>query len=86
MIDRRGGYLPNIISHYVQHKGNNWGRESFVLYRDMTGSHIFTYGVMRDQTHVPPADFTVIVSSDPNVKCFGAALLLDYGLAIIDCL
>lgn len=26
------------------------------------------------------------MTSDPNVKCFGAALLLDYGLAIIDCL
>lgn len=47
-IDKRSAYFPGIISHYVEHKGNNWGRESYLLYRDMTGSIIFTYGVMRD--------------------------------------
>jgi len=28
----------------------------------------------------------MIVTSDKNVKCFDAALFLDHGMAIIDCL
>lgn len=28
----------------------------------------------------------MIVTMDKNVKCFDAALFLDYGLAIVDCL
>jgi len=51
----------------------------------MTGSIIFSFGKIIDQQHVPTLDFTVIVSTDKTVQCYGAALLLDYGLAIIDC-
>ena len=25
-LDRPDGYFPNIISHYVEHNGNNWGK------------------------------------------------------------
>lgn len=25
-LDRLNGYFPNIISHYVEHVGNNWGK------------------------------------------------------------
>jgi hypothetical protein len=52
----------------------------------MSGSYIFSYGRIQDEFHVPKLDFTVIVSNEKNVKCFGAALLLDFGLAIVDCL
>ncbi len=52
----------------------------------MTGTYIFNYGTIKSQTSVPELDFTVIVTSDKTVKCFGAALLLDFGLAIIDCM
>jgi hypothetical protein len=35
---------------------------------------------------VPSINFSVILTNDPNVKCFGAALLLDFNLAIVDCI
>lgn len=85
-IDERNVYYPNIISHYVEHDGNDWGKDAYILYVDMTGSIIFTYGKIVDQTHIPDLAETVIVSTDKNLKCFGAALLLDYGLGIVDCM
>jgi hypothetical protein len=26
LIDTRAGYFPGVISHYVEHRGNNWGK------------------------------------------------------------
>jgi hypothetical protein len=51
----------------------------------MTGTILFNYGTIKNQTSIPDLDFTVTVTTDKTVKCFGAALLLDYALAIIDC-
>lgn len=62
-IDQLKGYFPNIVSHYVEHKGNNWGKESYILYQDMTGSYIFSYGRIQDEFHVPKLEFTVIISN-----------------------
>ena len=25
-LDRKNAHLPNLISHYVEHKGNTWGK------------------------------------------------------------
>ena len=53
----------------------------------MTGAYIFSYGIIKDEYHVPSVDFTVIINDQvlPGAKCFGAAMLLDYGVAIVDC-
>ena len=53
----------------------------------MTGAYIFSYGKIKDEYHIPSVDFTVIINDQvlSGAKCFGAAMLLDYGLAIIDC-
>jgi hypothetical protein len=85
LLDSLDGYFPNIISHYVEHDGNNWGKDTFILYQDMSNSVIFSYGKIRDEYHIPSVDFTVIISRGGEFQCYGATLLKEYGLAIIDC-
>lgn len=36
--------------------------------------------------HVPQFDFTLTVTKTKTERCFGAALFLDYGLAVVDCM
>lgn len=44
--DNKTGYYPNVISHHIEHNGNNWGKEAFILYQDMAGSIIFNFGTL----------------------------------------
>lgn len=82
-IDRHDGYFPDIISHYVEHDGNNWGKDSYILYHDNT-SYIFAFAKIKDEYHVPEIDFTATINAS-IYKCFGAALLVDFGVGIVDC-
>ncbi len=79
-------YIAQVISHYVEKKDNGVGKDSFILYKDITGSFHFTYGVISDKNSLPQFNTTMIVTTDKNVQCFDAALFLDYGLAVVDCL
>lgn len=85
ILDRRNAYFPNIISHYVEPKENTVGRDSFLLYKDFTGSVMLSYGIIRDKGSLPVVNSTAIVTTDKNIVCFDAALFMDHGLAIVDC-
>lgn len=84
-LDRINTYITEIISHYVEKKDNTVGRDSFMLYKDITGSYHFTYGQITDKRSLPHFNTTMVVTTDKNVQCFDAALFLDHGIAIIDC-
>ena len=56
------------------------------MYKDITGSVHFTFGLITDKTSLPEFNTTMIVTTDKNIQCFDAALFLDYGIAIVDCL
>ena len=79
-------YIFEMVSHYIEKKDNGVGKDSFILYKDITGSYHFTYGVITDKTSLPTFNTTMIVTTDKNVRCFDGALFLDYGLAIVDCI
>jgi hypothetical protein len=51
----------------------------------LTGTVHFTYGRFKSKNTLPDIENTAVVTSDKNVKCFDAALFLEFGLAIIDC-
>lgn len=85
-LDRRNSYIPSIISHYIEHKDNGIGRDSFILYKDFSGSVHFTYGIIRSKSSLPELNSTVVVTTQKNVECFDAALFLDHGIAIVDCI
>jgi hypothetical protein len=84
-LDKRGAYLPNIIAHQVEKNGNTWGKESYIMYKDISGAIHFAYGIQKDDHEVPEMGFTALISNDPNVQCFSAVLFLEYGEAIVDC-
>lgn len=84
-IDEQAGHYHNVIDQHIEHDGNGWGKDSYILYHDSTQT-IFQYGVVNSQAHLPEFNLTVIVSNDTDLHCFGAALMLDYGLAIVDCI
>ena len=84
-LDRQDVYLANIISFYIEKKDNTVGTQSFVLYSDMSGSTHFTYGSITNINLLPQMNSTIFVTSDKNVKCFDAAIFLDHGIAIVDC-
>lgn len=46
---------------------------------------MFGHGLMNDSKKLPVIDYTIIVSTEKFVDCFGAALFYDHGLAIVDC-
>jgi len=85
LLDQRPAYFPNLISHYVEPKDNSVGRDSFLLYKDATGTVMLSYGLIRDKGQLPVVNSTAIVTTDKNIVCFDAALFLDHGLAIVDC-
>lgn len=85
MLDQKNQYFPNIISHYIEPKDNSVGRDSFLLYKDLVGTTMLTYGILKDKTSLPVTNSTAIVTTDKDVSCFDAALFLDHGLAIVDC-
>ena len=85
ILDRSLNYFPNIISHYVEQKDNTVGNDSFLLYQNLAGATILTYGTIKKQGYLPEINSTAIVTSDKNVVCFDAALFLDHGLAVVDC-
>lgn len=85
LLDERNQYFPSIISHYIEPKDNSIGRDSFLLYRDLTGSTLLTYGIIRDKSTLPQVNSTVVVAFEKEVICYDAALFLDHGLAIVDC-
>jgi hypothetical protein len=85
MLDQKNQYFPNIISHYVEPKDNAMGRDSFLLYKDLVGSTMLSYGVFVDDKRLPVVNSTTIVTTDKDVVCFDAALFLDHGLAVVDC-
>jgi hypothetical protein len=85
MLEQRNQYFPNIISHYIEPKDNSVGRDSFLLYKDLTGSTLISYGIIQDKKKLPEVNSTAIVTTDKDVVCFDAALFLDHGLAVVDC-
>ena len=85
-LDRRNSYIFEMVSHYIEKKDNTVGKDSFILYKDITGAYHFTYGMIGDKTSLPTMNTTMIVTSDKSVRCFDAALFMDYGLAIVDCI
>jgi hypothetical protein len=85
MLDQKNQYFPNIISHYVEPKDNSMGRDSFLLYKDLVGTVMLSYGVFVDNKRLPVINSTTIVTTDKDVVCFDAALFLDHGLAVVDC-
>ena len=85
VLDRVNTYFPNVISHYIEPKDNSVGRDSFLLYKDNGGTIWLNYGIIRSKDRLPETSSSVIVSSDKNVICFDAALFLDHGLAVVDC-
>ncbi len=85
MLDQKNQYFPNIISHYVEPKDNSMGRDSFLLYKDLVGTVMLSYGVFVDDKRLPVVNSTTIVTTDKDVVCFDAALFLDHGLAVVDC-
>ena len=52
-LDRRGGYIPNIISHFVEQNGNGVGKDTFILYKDQQGSIHLNYGIIKDKNQLP---------------------------------
>lgn len=85
LLDQRNQYFPNIISHFIEPKDNSVGRDSFLLYKDMLGSTMLSYGIIRDKNYLPEVNSTAIVTTDKDVTCFDAALFMDHGLAVVDC-
>lgn len=85
MLDQRNQYFPSIISHYIEPKDNTVGRDSFLLYKDITGATFISYGILRENGSLPEVNSTAVVTVDKDVACFDAALFLDHGLAVIDC-
>lgn len=87
MLDQRNQYFPNIISHYIEPKDNSVGRDSFLLYKDLSGTTFISYGIIKDKdkASLPEVNSTAIVTTDKDVACFDAALFLDHGLAVVDC-
>jgi hypothetical protein len=83
-LDRRGGYYPGIISHYIEPKDNGVGRDSFLLYKQGKAV-MLTYGVIRNKDLLPEINSTAIITTEDNVVCFDAALFLEHGLAYVDC-
>ena len=53
---------------------------------ETAGGIYFTYAIRNESHHIPEFEFTVLISPDKNVRCFGAALFMEYGIAIVDCL
>ena len=51
-----------------------------------SGGIHFTYAIRNESHHIPVFNFTVLISAEKNVRCFSAALFMEYGLAIVDCL
>lgn len=84
-MDRKNQYFPSIISHYIEHKDNGVGNDSFILYKDATGSVHFSYGQIKSRGSLPELQTTGIITNEKNVKCYDAALFYDFGVAIIDC-
>jgi hypothetical protein len=62
-LDRRNAYLPSIISHYMEHKDNGMGKDSFILYKDFSGSIHFNYGIIKSKNSLPELNSTAIVTS-----------------------
>jgi hypothetical protein len=85
ILDRKNQYFPNIISHYIEPKDNSVGRDSFLLYKDLVGTTMISYGIIKDKSSLPETNATAIVTTDKDVSCFDAALFLDHGLVIVDC-
>ncbi|CAM6004635.1 unnamed protein product [Sphagnum balticum] len=85
ILDSRNAYFPGIISHYVEPRFNSVGRDSFLLYKDLTGTIFLSYGIIRNRDQLPDVTSTTIVTNDKNVNCYDAALFLEHGLAIVDC-
>lgn len=85
-IDRMGTYFPGLITHHIEQDANGWGKESFLIYKDSNGITRFVYGLMKDNYHVPQFDFTLQITNSSSENCLGAALFLDYGMAVIDCI
>lgn len=76
--------FTNIISYYVEPKGNTVGQDSFLLYSDSSGIHL-SYGIIRDKNRLPDVNSTVTIPTESDEVCFDAALFMDHGLAIVDC-
>ena len=61
------------------------GRDSFLLYKDLSGTVMISYGIIKDKNYLPVVNSTAIVTTDKDIVCFDAALFLDQGMAIVDC-
>ena len=53
-LDKRNYHFPIIISHHVEHNGNTWGKESYIMYSTETAGGIyFTYAIRNESHHIP---------------------------------
>jgi hypothetical protein len=84
-LDQALSYYPNIISHFVEKQDNTVGRDAFLLYKNNAGAIMLTYGILDKKDRLPSVNSTAIIETDENVTCFDAALFLDHGLAVVDC-
>ena len=85
VIDSKVYDFPNIISHYVEQKGNGVGKDSFLLFKDKANRTMLSYGIITDKYRLPDINSTAVVTEEADVVCFDASLFLDHGLAVVDC-
>ena len=93
-IDRRpivlgGENHCEVRSHFlwlqsIEHIDNNWDKQTYILFKDGLKT-MFSYGKLKSQSTVPDYIFTTTISSDSQVTCFGAAVIVPNSLAIVDC-
>jgi hypothetical protein len=54
------------------------------LVEDDAATYLFT-GTIKSQTSVPVLDDPIIVEFSKDTRCFDAAVFLDHGVAVVDC-
>lgn len=76
--------FTDIQSLKVTHNGNRWGDSMFVL-SDDHGQTIIHYGSFTNHSDSPKLT-AAVVEYQENTTCFDAALFMDQGYAIVDCI
>lgn len=68
--------LGNILSYYVEHNGNTWGKQVYFLVEHELMTYLY-HGIIRDKNNVPVLDDEILVEFSPDVQCFDVAVFLD---------
>lgn len=76
--------FTRIINSKVTHIGNRWGNEMYVLSEDI-GQTVLHFGTFTNHTESPNLEVAVAEYQE-NTTCFDAALFLDQGIAVVDCI